>query len=87
MAEYEVLLQGLQKALELGIFHLLVSRDSELVVNKIRDKYEVHNPRLKQYHRRDKELIERFLSFNIQVVPRVANHIADTLALVGSCFT
>jgi ribonuclease HI len=53
MAEYEALVQGLQKALDLGICHLLVSGDSELVVNQIRDKYEVHNPRLKQYHRRE----------------------------------
>jgi hypothetical protein len=87
MAEYEALVQGLQKALGLGIRHLLVSGDSELVVNQIRGKYEVHNPRLKQYHRRAKELIEKFLYFNIQAVPRVANHVADTLALVGSYFT
>ena len=87
MAEYEALVQGLQKALGLGIRHLLVSGDSELVVNQIRGKYEVHNPRLKQYHRRAKELIERFLSFNIQAVPRAANHVADTLALAGSCFS
>ena len=87
MEEYETLVQGLQKALDLGIHHLLVSGDFELVVNQIRDKYEVHNPCLKQYHRRDKELIEKFLSFNIQAVPSAANHVADTLALVGSCFT
>jgi hypothetical protein len=66
---------------------LLVSGDSELVVNQIRDKYEVHNPRLKQYHRRAKELIMTFLYFNIQVVTRATNHTADTLASAGSCFT
>jgi ribonuclease HI len=87
MDEYEALVQGLQKALELGIHHLFVSRDSELVVNQIRDKYEVHNPGLKQYHRRAKKLIEKFLSFNIQAVLRAKNHVVDTLALVGSCFT
>jgi hypothetical protein len=87
MEEYEALVQGLQKALDLGIHHLLVSRDSELVVNQIRDKYVVHNPRLKQYYRKAKELIEKFSSFNIQVVPRAANHVVDTLALAGSCFT
>ena len=47
MVEYEALVQGLQKALDLGIHHLLVRRDYELVVNQIRDKYEVHNPHLK----------------------------------------
>jgi ribonuclease HI len=87
MTEYEALVQGLQKALGLGIRHLLVSGDSELVVNQIRGKYEVHNPCLKQYHQRPKELIEKFLSFNIQAMPRAANHIVDTLALAGSCFT
>jgi hypothetical protein len=67
-----------------------VSGDSELVVNKIGDKYEVHNPHLKQYHRNTKELIEKLLSeliekllsFNIQAIPRAANHVDDTLALV-----
>ena len=39
MAEYEALVQGLQKALDLGIHHLLVSEDYELVVNQIGDKY------------------------------------------------
>jgi hypothetical protein len=66
---------------------LLVSGDSKLVVNQIRDKYEFHNPHLKQYHRRAKELIDKFLSFNIQSVPRAANHIDDTLALASSFFT
>jgi hypothetical protein len=69
------------------ISHLLVSGDTELVVNQIIDKYEVHNPRLKQYHRRAKELIKNFLYFNIQAMPRAANHIVDTFALDGSCFT
>jgi ribonuclease HI len=87
MAEYEALFQGLQNALGLGICHLLVSGDSELVVNQIIGKYEVHNPRFKQYHQRAKELIEKFLSFNIQAVPRAANHVANTFSLAGSCFT
>jgi ribonuclease HI len=38
MEEYEVLVQGLQKALDLGILHLLVSGDSNLVVNQIKRK-------------------------------------------------
>jgi ribonuclease HI len=84
MAAYEVLVQGLQKDLDLGIHHLLVSGDSELFVNQIRDKYEVHSPYLKQYYQKAKELIEFFLSFNNQVVPRATNHVVDTLALAGS---
>jgi ribonuclease HI len=87
MDEYEGLVQGLQKSLDLGIHHLLISGDYELVVNQIRDKYEFHNPCLKQYHQRANEIIEKFLSFKIQAIPRDANHVADTLALDGSCFT
>jgi len=34
--------------LELGIWCLLVSEDQKLVVNQIREKYAVHNPRPKK---------------------------------------
>jgi hypothetical protein len=47
----------------------------------------VHNPILKKYYQKAKELIEKFLSFNMQVVPRASNHVVDTLALVGLYFT
>jgi hypothetical protein len=56
-------------------------------MNQIREKYVVHNPLLKQDHQNPDELINNFLTFNIQSIPRVVNHVVDTLVFDGLCFT
>jgi hypothetical protein len=58
----------------------------KLVVNQIREKYAFYDPHLKQYYQEAKEL-EELWPFNIQSLPMDENHITNTLALVGSCFT
>jgi ribonuclease HI len=83
-AEYEALIQGMILALEMNIEHLIVTGDSELVINQITQKYKIKKERLKLYFKRVNELMEAFSSFNISFIPRDKNKKADSLALAAS---
>jgi ribonuclease HI len=63
--EYEALIKGLTLALQMKINDLVVSGDSELVINHIRKIYNIKKEKLKLYARRVWDIIESFNSFNI----------------------
>ena len=48
-AEYEALLQGLRKSLDMNIQNLVVFGDSEIVVRQVRDSIHCLSPHLKSY--------------------------------------
>ena len=48
-AEYEALVQGLRKAIELKVSNLKVFRDSEIIVKQIRNQIHCVSPHLKAY--------------------------------------
>ena len=48
-AEYEALLTGLKLAIEVSAEHLKVYSDSQLVVNQVKDTYQVKEPSIVQY--------------------------------------
>lgn len=60
VVEYEALLLGLKVIVKHGIKMLKVLGDSELVVSKIKEKYESKNKRLKQYRNVVLDYIEMF---------------------------
>jgi ribonuclease HI len=66
------------------IEHLIVTSDSELVINQVTQKYKIKKERLKLYFKRVSELMESFCSFNISFIPRDKNQKVDSLALVAS---
>ena len=49
MAEYEALVQGLRKAIELKVSNLRVFGDSEIIVKQIRNQINCISPHLKAY--------------------------------------
>jgi hypothetical protein len=73
-----ILTQGMK------IEHLIVTGNSELVINQVTQKYKIKKERLKLYFKRVNELIEYFNSFNIYFIPRDKNHKADSLSLAAS---
>jgi ribonuclease HI len=80
VAEYSVVIELLRDALSLGISHLRVYIDAQLVVSKLNIIYWVHDPTL---HRRflRVRLLERNFDYITYVhVPRRLNQIMDTLA-------
>jgi ribonuclease HI len=83
-AEYEYLIQRIILAQEMKIEHLSVTRNSELVINQVNQRYKIKKERLKLYFKRVNELMESFSSFNIYFIPRDTNHNANSLALVAS---
>ena len=48
-AEYEALVQGLKKAIELKVKNMKVYGDSEIIVKQIRNKIHCISPHLKDY--------------------------------------
>lgn len=79
-AEYQALIEGLQKAAEWSPDRLEVYMDSELVVNQLRGRYRVKNADLQPLHRQALELLGGFPRSSVSHVPREKNRGADALA-------
>jgi hypothetical protein len=61
-AEYEAFIQGMILAQEMKIEHLIVTGDSELVINQVTQRYKIKKERLKLYFKGVTELMEYFSS-------------------------
>jgi ribonuclease HI len=84
IAEYEALLQGLMKSLDMRIQNLMVFGDSEIVVRQVRNSIHCLTPHLKCYQSEVRSLINKFSTFNINSIPRSSNVEVDILANVAS---
>jgi len=80
VAEYEALLLGMERAIELGAAHVEMRADSQLVVRQVCGEYRVRNPVLQKLHARVLALEARFASVEYTHVPREQNRDADRLA-------
>jgi len=76
-AEYQALIAGLSRCLELGIKDLTVYMDSELVVKQIQGLYKVKNLELKPHHLKVQEIMPNFKSIRFMHVRRALNKLAD----------
>ena len=86
-AEYEALILGLRAAKDFGIKELAVFGDSELIIQQVKNVYQVKQQLLKVYRNEVWDLIENFfIAFNITFVPREYNETADSLALAVAYF-
>jgi ribonuclease HI len=83
-AEYEALVQGLKKAIDLDVKELKVFRDSEIIVRQVRNTIHCNSPHLKNYQQEVNRIIECFEAFNITVIPREKNILANSLATDAS---
>lgn len=83
MAEYEALLRGLKKAVELGGREVTAYTDSLLIANQVLGKYKINNDILREYVMKVEIIIRNFDHFAIQYIPREQNRIADKLAKGG----
>ena len=80
VAEYQAVILGLKKALELGAKTVSVYLDSELVVRQLQGEYRVLDANLKVLHQRVKEILNQFSQYSILHIPREENRRADQLA-------
>ena len=83
-AEYEAYLAGLAIAYEMGIKHLRVIGDSNLVVCQVRGEFSLKEPSLAPYRALAQKLEARFSTFEIEHTQRNENRYADALATLGS---
>lgn len=79
VAEYRALLNGLAKAVELGIDELEVVSDSELLVKQMRGEYRVKNAALVDLSVEAARLARQLGSVRYTAVRREHNELADRL--------
>jgi ribonuclease HI len=82
--EYEALVQGLKKVIDLNIKELKVFGDSEIIVRKVKNTIHCNSPQLRNYQQEVHRLIYNFEAFNITIVPRTKNTLVDSLATTAS---
>ena len=80
VAEYEALVQGLRKALDLQVKCIEVFEDSQIVARQVRNLINCTSNHLKNYHQEVWDLIRKFEGFNIKSIPHTMNSEADMLA-------
>ncbi|KAA0058832.1 uncharacterized protein E6C27_scaffold803G00300 [Cucumis melo var. makuwa] len=87
VAEYQVLIIGLQMALEIEVSFIEIYGDSKLIINKLSLEYDVKHEDLKSYFAYARKLMERFDSVMLEHVPRTENKMADALANLAIALT
>jgi ribonuclease HI len=79
-AEYNGLIMGLKKALELGITNLEVEGDSLLVIKQMTGEYKVKSETLYKLYDQAKTLEKQFENINFEHIYRNKNKRADELS-------
>lgn len=80
VAEYQGLIIGLEKALELGARTLDVRADSLLVISQLRGEWKVKHPGLKPYFDQARALLRKFDRVSLEHVRRELNAEADEMS-------
>nr|XP_023919258.1 uncharacterized protein LOC112030827 [Quercus suber] len=83
-AEYEAYLTGLTIALSIGVKHMRVLGDSNLVVSQVKGDFALREQSLAAYRTWAQRLEREFLTFSIEYTQRSENRFADALATLGS---
>nr|AAT44283.1 putative polyprotein [Oryza sativa Japonica Group] len=84
VAEYEALLHGLRIAISLGIRHLIVRGDSQLVVNQVMKEWSCLDDNMIAYRQEVRKLEDKFDGLELTHVLWHNNEAADRLANFGS---
>jgi ribonuclease HI len=79
-AEYQALILGLKNALSCGIQEIRIYMDSELLVKQLNGLYRIKNPRLAIFFHQVKDLLSKFLNYDINHISRQENREADRMA-------
>ena len=79
VAEYRALVDGLAKALELGVDDLEVISDSELVVKQMNGEYRVKNPAMVDLSLEATRIARQIGRVRYKAVRRIENELADSL--------
>ena len=83
VAEYTAVLEGLQRARELGATDVLLCSDSKLLIEQLSGRFRVKNPTLQRLHTEVRTTARAFSTIRYQHVPREMNKEADRMANRG----
>ena len=79
VAEYRALIEGLRRAVEVGVDELTVVSDSELIVKQMRGEYRVKNAALRELSLEAARLARLIGDVRYTAVRREQNELADRL--------
>ena len=82
--EYEAYLTGLATNLEMGIKHLKMISNSNLVICQAKGSFSLKEPSLAPYKTLAQKMEERFSTFEIEHTQRSENRYTNALAVLGS---
>jgi len=80
VAEYRALIHALNRFTALGIDHVRIFTDSQLLERQTIGEWKIKDEKLKELNRTIRDIIGRFSSFEITHVGREGNQTADRLA-------
>ena len=86
VAEYEALLLGLQILKKMQAMKVYIYGDSELVLRQVIGTYQSKHPKMRDDRNLALDILECFEEYQIFIIPRRQNVIADTFAVVASTF-
>lgn len=86
MDEYEALLLGLQILKKMQAMKVYIYGDSELVLRQVMGTYQAKHPRMRNYRNLVLDILKCFQEYQIFVIPRSQNMVADTFAVAASTF-
>ena len=80
VAEYEGVILGLEKALELGVRELDIRADSMLAMMQLKGEWKLKNEGLRPLFAKARELVAKFDRVTFQHIPREQNGAADEMS-------
>jgi ribonuclease HI len=84
VAEYEALVMGLRIAIELGVRHLDIRGDSQLVIDQVMKNSSCRDPKMEAYYEEVRCLESKFHGLELNHIARRYNEAADELAKIAS---
>ncbi|XP_066341409.1 uncharacterized protein [Miscanthus floridulus] len=84
MAKYEALVNGLQIAIELGVWRLNTRGDSQLIVDQVMKESSCHDPKMEAYCTMVRRLEDKFDGLELNHIARKYNEATDELAKMAS---
>lgn len=83
VAEWRALILALRRARELGVTHVRVFGDSQLVLRQVEGTYKVRQAELKPLAEEARALLDSFTAYDVEWVPRAENAEADAASTEG----
>jgi ribonuclease HI len=87
VTEYEALVTGLQIAVELGVQHLDVRGDSQLMIDQVMKSLSCRDPKIEAYCEEVRRLEDKFHGLELNHIARKYNEATDELAKIASSRT